>query len=362
MKRRSKIKKIPPAIIIHNYYGKGETDIVNKEGQDVNVKIKAPNTAEATFKDRHPIIASILTVELGLGFLAFFCYMYVYSYKASYLSYYGIPAFYTEVTIAELLNSSWLIVNLLQMLLAALYGVTCFWLFRAIRTARIFKGAWISHLIVQMLNLSLFLYFYLVLYEISNETFYVPFEIHKSGEVTLADMIVDLNINKHIYFIPVFIILLCIYSGFRKYKRQDDESVEDGEFYKRDDRLYSYKIFTLIGLCITVFFTIVYCYTSSSTLGYDYAKTKAVYPFLTREGKVTNEFVIGMYKENYIVVELVHNRTDLSAQELDRPKFIKDNYRLVQMDEENLTFTQLKVYGGIHRKEKADFKSTDESL
>jgi hypothetical protein len=43
--------------------------------------------------------------------------------KASYLNYYGIPAHYTEVTIAEMLNSSWSIIHILQMLLSAGLGI-----------------------------------------------------------------------------------------------------------------------------------------------------------------------------------------------------------------------------------------------
>ncbi|AUS07830.1 hypothetical protein C1X05_02635 [Laceyella sacchari] len=89
----------------------------------MKINLVSPDTQEVRFSERHPIIMRILTVEIILAVIALFTYLYVYSYKASYLSYFGIPHYYTEVTIAEMLNSSWLIVTFIEMLLFAIYGI-----------------------------------------------------------------------------------------------------------------------------------------------------------------------------------------------------------------------------------------------
>lgn len=359
-KEEKEEQQAPPS----NVPAKQENPIEQGQVQDLNIKVKIPNTAEALFKDRHPIITSILTVELGLGFLAFFSYMYVYSYKASYLSYYGIPAFYTEVTLAELLNSSWLIVNLLQILLAILFGCTCILLYSVIKTNHLLKRfhPLVVHIVLQLGNLVLFIYLYWELYRISNETFYVPFGINSSSGVTLGNVFEDLYNNPHIYWTSIFVLLLAIYVQHQKYRRMDDQSIIEEETYQKDNQLYSYRILTLIGLIISGFFIIVNCYTASSYLGFEYAKTKAIYPFLTVEGKVTSEFVVSMYKDSYIVMELAPPQPTPGTKKIDAPKTVKDNFRLIKIDQENITLTQLKVFGGIKRKDKTDFQSTENAL
>jgi hypothetical protein len=331
-----------------------------EEKQDIQLKLKVPNTVEAHFKDRHPIITGVLTVELGLGLLGFFSYMYVYSYKASYLNFYGIPSMYTEVTISELLNSSWIVINLLQLILAVFFGFLII--------AQIQLGKYHSflkkypmkvvHPVLFLLHFLLFLFLYWKLYAVSNESFYVPFGINSLDGVSITDVWDDLAINKHFLVTPLFVVLCWLYFQFQKYRQADDVSCEE-KIYEKDDHRYSLKILILVGIVISGFFLFLYAYTASSHLGVDIARKKAVYPFITtKDGKVTQEMVVGTYKEQYLVVELFLLPTSPHMGEEHPAKTVKDTYRLIPIDDK-VTLTQLKVIGGINQKKKVDFGSID---
>lgn len=289
---------------------------------ELKINLVSPDTQEVRFSERHPIIMRILTVEIILAVIALFAYLYVYSYKASYLSYFGIPHYYTEVTIAEMLNSSWLIVTFIEMLLFAIYGIMAICTYHIVNQMGIATPSpWKKrriHVLAQIVCFVLFLGAYFIFSRETDRLFAIWG--NAQSDFDLQFMIQDLSTLNEIPLITL--IVISFYVFFQKRTMPD----------RSQQIMYWVSFFTFL---FSLFFFLVLTYSHSVIQGQGAAMYNQVYPFVIEDGKVTNKLIVGTYQDQYLVVHLTNKKRTMKTRYGQRQFYtVDDTYQLMPIKED----------------------------